>query len=101
VQRQDSDEESLKEHSELHFMGNDTEDRLIRAKMTALTKMFTCLQNTDGVSPFDANRLDEWAAEARSHGERCAAQFFHSGSGFQTQSGRTANSIYMGEFGTS
>lgn len=54
---------------------DEIEDRKIRAKMTALALSFHSLEGAAGVSPWDANRLDEWGAGPRSHGERCAARF--------------------------
>lgn len=44
-------------------------------KMSKLALTFPSLVRADGVTPWDANRLDEWATAPRSHGERCAAQF--------------------------
>ena len=43
--------------------------------MSALALSFPALQIADGVNPFDANVLDEWAAGPCSHGEKCLARF--------------------------
>lgn len=45
-----------------------------KQKMSNLALTFPSLVRGDGVTPWDAHRLDEWAAPV-SHGERCAAQF--------------------------
>jgi hypothetical protein len=46
-----------------------------KQKMSDFALSFPCLRRADGVSPWDALRLDEWATDSRSHGERCTAQF--------------------------
>jgi len=46
-----------------------------KQKMSAFALTFPSLRRADGVNPWDADRLDEWAAGPISHGERCAAQF--------------------------
>lgn len=45
------------------------------AKMSKLAQSFPSLVNAPGVSPWDQHKLDAWAAEPISHGERCTAQF--------------------------
>lgn len=46
-----------------------------KQKISALAMSFPSLRRADGVNPWDADRLDEWGAGPRSHGERCAARF--------------------------
>ena len=46
-----------------------------RERMTELARSFPCLRNAWGVSPFQPEELNRWAASGLSHGERVTAQF--------------------------
>lgn len=46
-----------------------------RQKMTELAQSFPCLRRAWGVSPFEPEELNRWAASGVSHGERVTASF--------------------------
>ena len=53
---------------------DDTPDQ--ETKMASFARTFPCLAKAAGVKPWDANALDQWAAETPvSHGELVTAQF--------------------------
>jgi hypothetical protein len=48
----------------------------MHGEMSELAESFPTLRNRPGVSPWDPESLDRWAAGSEpSHGARCAAQF--------------------------
>lgn len=51
------------------------DDDELREKMTELARSFPCLRNAWGVSPFDPEELNRWAASGVSHGEGVTASF--------------------------
>ena len=44
-------------------------------RMTKLAESFPCLRDAPGILPWDAVKLDRWAAAVASHGERVTASF--------------------------
>ena len=46
-----------------------------RARMTILAKGFQVLTHAPGIDPWDAEKLDEWAASGANNAERHAAAF--------------------------
>lgn len=54
-------------------MSSDTETTL--SQLQHLVRRFPALRNAPGADPFDATKLDAWAAGPCSHGEKCSAQF--------------------------
>lgn len=55
-------------------MDDSTPDKYDRIESLALN--FPCMQRAPGAVPWDALKLDAWAASPTpSHGERCTAQF--------------------------
>ncbi len=46
-----------------------------KEKLRRFLRSFPALEHAPGIEPFDAEKLDAWAAGPCSHGERCTAQF--------------------------
>lgn len=45
------------------------------AAMTQLARAFPSLRQADGIEPFDASDLAQWALGGKSHGESCSVRF--------------------------
>ena len=56
----------------MNDMSEETDDGLT---MTALAQCFPCVRGVLGVSPWDAEEFDRWAAGPTSHGEKVTARF--------------------------
>lgn len=55
----------------MHQTLNRSETEIAR-----LARTFPCLRHAPGIDPWNADRLDTWAASGGpSHGEKCSAQF--------------------------